>query len=131
MIYTSYFGNMRYLPEYFLPVAISLGIPAGLKNIIHYKKLAPTWDILDSYKTSRNEEEYIKRFNSEVLSKLNPVFTYKELNSFLGEDKKNIVLLCYEKNGFCHRNLVRDWFNANSLPVLEFDRNLLGGSKNV
>lgn len=60
-------------------------------------------------------EEYTRRYRSEILSGLNPLEVYSELD--------NSVLLCWERAGaFCHRRIVADWLeNAVGKPVLELD----------
>ena len=68
-----------------------------------YKKLAPTWDLLNKYKKDKDEVYYIEHYYRDILNKLDPKQVYKEL----GEDA---VLLCWEKSSdFCHRHIVAEW----------------------
>lgn len=83
-------------------VCISLGVPKWFKGKL-YKKLAPTYQILNQYKIDNDEIKYTEHYTKEILNKLNPKEVYDEL----GEDS---VLLCYEKsNSFCHRHIVAEW----------------------
>ncbi len=75
-----------------------------------YPKLAPklsfwkVWhDNIGIIPEKQNNEYYIRKYWEMVLSKLDVVKTYRELD--------NSVLLCYEKNiDFCHRHIVSAWF---------------------
>lgn len=97
-------------------VAISRTRPRGWTGRI-YEPLAPPWRLLVAAKSGAiDEDEYIRRYRAEVLSKLDPARVYAEL----GEDA---VLLCWENSGaFCHRRLVAEWFEeALGILVLEVD----------
>ena len=97
-IQTSYFA--KYKGEN--AVSISLSKPQWYTTCREYKKLAPSWNLLNKYKQDKDEEFYIEQYYKDVLDKLDPKQVYEEL----GEDA---VLLCWEKNGFCHRFLVAKW----------------------
>jgi uncharacterized protein YeaO (DUF488 family) len=88
-------------------VAISGAVPKDYKGK-RYKKLAPSWNLVNEYKTGIiNEKQYKDRYYKEVLSKLNARDVYNEI----GEDA---ILLCYEKPGeFCHRRIVAEWIFDN------------------
>lgn len=97
-------------------VAISRTQPRGWTGRA-YEPLAPPWRLLVAAKSGAiDEDEYIRRYRAEVLSKLDPARVYAEL----GEDA---VLLCWERPGaFCHRRLVAEWFEeALGILVLEVD----------
>jgi len=81
-------------------VAISRTRPRGWTGRA-YEPLAPPWRLLaEALSGEIDEEEYTRRYRSEVLSKLDPAAVYADL----GEDA---VLLCWENSGaFCHRRLV-------------------------
>lgn len=119
---TSYFANIKNLGGNLVPISISAMTPSWV-SVSEYKKLAPTFDILMKYKQEgRDKEEYVRRFNEEVLSKLDPQETYDELIcSNIGYEP---VLLCYERPGeFCHRRLVAKWFEDNlKIKVEEFKK---------
>ena len=108
MIYTSYYANFRKFPKDYKVVSVSQYVPSWFKEPCkHYIGLAPTKELLFNYKGEDiNEEEYIKIFKEDILSKLNVHRVYEELNGS--------ILLCYEKRGeFCHRNIISEWFREN------------------
>ena len=114
-IYTSYFAKAyQYPDDKYTCIAISVGIPKGF-NIKSYKKLAPSWDIIQEYKNNGGDiERYKSRYYNEVLNKLDVCEVYKELKEL--SDGKDIVLLCFEgikNNDFCHRHLVSQWLREN------------------
>lgn len=110
-MYTSYFGNLKNVVN---PLAISLYKPKWFKGP-HEPRLAPTSEILKEYKSGHlTTKDYIIRFHNDVLQQHNPIDLYQELVDKYGSD---VTLLCYEKDGFCHRHLVALWFE-NSLNVV-------------
>ena len=107
-IYTGNFGNeKKYRAAGLQPVSIArfnrwFSGPKALN-------LAPTPAMIHL-----PEHEYTPLFE-EILDKLSPAETLEQLEKLSGG--KDIVLLCYEKEGeFCHRHLVADWL-ANSLGI--------------
>lgn len=113
MIYTSYFSNWRNFPEGFKLVSISCHNPDGATKYFKARPLNPPYWLLKAYKyDGLTEDEYIKHYTKEVLSKLNPEKMKKHLD--------NSILLCYEKKGdFCHRNLILEWLNENGIEAEE------------
>lgn len=106
-IFTSYFSNIRQIPNQLVLISICGKAPDWYKGI-QYRKLAPSYDIYSEYKESNNEERYTERFQKERLSKLDRDEVLKELEKL--SSGRDIVLLCYEKPfNFCHRHLVADW----------------------
>jgi len=124
MIYTSYFAKLKKIPWYYKPISICAKSPTGYTGL-QYKKLAPTYSILMDYKRDQNEELYTKRFEQEILDKLDPNEVVKDLLVLSGNSKgidytPEIVLVCYEKStDFCHRHLVADWLNTYGYKVEE------------
>ena len=119
MIYTSYFANLKQLPDNIIPIAIYGRRPNWYKGL-HYSKLAPKYDFFMKWKENHDNDYYIKCFNEQVLSELNPHQVLDELYN-LSKDK-DIALICYEKpDDFCHRHLVADWFNANGIECNEWE----------
>lgn len=115
-IYTSYFAKSYQFPDdRYSCIAISVGIPKAIKVNKSYKKLAPSWDIIQEYKNNGGDiERYKSRYYNEVLNKLDVCEVYKDLEKL--SDGKDIVLLCYEgikNNDFCHRHLVSHWLREN------------------
>lgn len=112
MIYTSYFAALRRLPSVYVPIAISRFVPQGY-NGLRYLPLAPSSSILYDYKRFNDKEDYVRRFNQEVLGQSNPDTVVNELNE-LASGHGPIVLVCYERSdSFCHRHLVSAWLTSN------------------
>lgn len=116
-LYTSYFGLVKKFPETLIPVAICLYPPKGYKGLV-YPKLAPTKEILEEWKKNKDERAYIHAYATDVLSKLTPEEVRDDLVTMVGEDK-DIAMLCYEKEGFCHRHLVSNWLSASGILTME------------
>ena len=78
-----------------------------------YSDLFPKWDMINAFKKTRDEDEYVTAYYSEILSKLDPEKVW--------EDLKDKTLLCWERSGsFCHRRIVADWLeNTLGVKVLE------------
>ena len=118
MIFTSYFAKLRTLPDNIIPISICGKAPEWYKGL-QYKKLAPKYDFFMKWKENHDNDYYIKCFKEQVLNELNPYEVIDELYN-LSEDK-DIVLICYEKpDNFCHRHLVREWFNNNGIECKEW-----------
>jgi uncharacterized protein YeaO (DUF488 family) len=94
--------------------------PRFIKNIVSCRKLAP-----GSWFNSVSEEEYIKRYFDEILSKLDPQKVWEELHKLAGDNEP--VLLCYEKpSDFCHRHLIAEWFYTElGEEVEEYSKKIL------
>lgn len=124
MIYTTYFAQIKRLPEFVIPIAICGKSPDWYKGI-EYKKLAPKYDFFQKWKETHDNDYYIKCFNEQVLASLNPEEVVKELYNKAGiwdnlAEKFDIALVCYEKpEDFCHRHLVADWLNKNGIKAEE------------
>lgn len=120
MIYTSYFANMKKLPDNMTPISICGKAPEWYKGL-QYKKLAPKYGFFQEWKQTHDNDYYIECFNEQVLSKLSPYAVATELMSLSLAEDKDIVLLCYEKPGdFCHRHLVSEWFNKFGIMCKEY-----------
>ena len=120
MIYTSYFANIRNLPEHIVPISISGKAPDGYKGL-QYKKLAPKYDFFMEWKQTHDNNMYIRCFKEQVLSKLNLMQVLSELDRL--SQGKAICLVCYEKpSDFCHRHIVAEWFNSQGVPCKEFEK---------
>lgn len=121
MIYTTYYANLRKLPDDIVPIAISRGVPKWFKGHI-YSKLAPSWSLVSAWKENGNETEYRKEYK-KILDNLNVHTVIKELYAF--EDTCDIALVCYEKpSDFCHRQLVAEWLSENGFSCKEFNADL-------
>lgn len=120
MIYTSYYANMRKIPENICRVNIARVLPSKIK-IDSYESFFPTKNILHKYKYTDwyGEEEYIKDYKSLVLNKLNANEVVSDLYTI--SEHRDVVLVCYEKSGdFCHRNIISEWLNENGYECKEW-----------
>lgn len=118
MIYTTYFANLRKLPDDITPIAICGGLPEFYTGL-SYKKLAPKWSFFKIWKETHDNDYYIENFNKLVLNTLNANEVVKEL--FAKANTTDIALVCYEKpSDFCHRHLVADWLNENGFECKEW-----------
>ena len=112
--YTSYYQNIKNIPDDYKLVSISGNIPEYLQNKVDIwdKRLAPNWSLFSEYKNSpegkAREEQYVKRFKSEVLPKYDITQILKDWGDKCGLNEK-YVLLCYETpDCFCHRHIVSE-----------------------
>lgn len=116
-IYTSYFSNGAKLNKAgIVMIGIALYPPKWFTGQ-SVKYVSPSCDILHNAKSN---EDYIQRFNTEILAKRDPkVFLYNIERMANGKD---IALCCFEKpDEFCHRHLVADWLNKKlGLNIEEF-----------
>lgn len=125
MIYTSYFGKLKSLPDHIIPISICGKAPEWYQGL-QYKKLAPKYDFFMKWKKDHNNNQYIEQYKSKVLDTLDFFEVYDELYALAESccDKKayHICLICYEKpSEFCHRHLVSDWFNQNGILCREWE----------
>jgi hypothetical protein len=105
------------LPAGHTRIGISRGIPrrraAGYRI---YRKLAP-----GSWFHSVSDDEYTRRFQTEILDRLDPHQVAAELVSLAGGGVP--VMVCFERAGdgqWCHRAMVADWLaEATGQPVPE------------
>lgn len=122
-IVTSYYANIKNLPEDYTLISISGRISEDILNAIdiHDKALAPSWSIFKDYKETYDTEVYEKRFVNEVLPNINLKHKLKEWQEISGNDK--FALLCYETpNDFCHRHIVAEAFNEIGFEVKEYKK---------
>jgi hypothetical protein len=90
-------------------ISIARRAPRSAK-CLSYRKLAP-----GPWFNSVSQEEYVRRYNEEILGPLDPRTVYDELCALAGDAEP--VLLCWEKPpfggaNFCHRRMVADWLGA-------------------
>lgn len=117
MIYTTYFSNIKNLPDNVVPIAICGKVPDGWTGF-RCKRLAPKWNFFKRWKITGDNKYYIREFNEQVLKPLNPHEVVKSLMDRYGE---NIALVCYERpDKFCHRHLVAEWLRQAGYEVEEY-----------
>lgn len=126
-IFTSYYANIKNIPEDYTLISISGGITDDiLKAIdIHDKSLAPSWSIYKEYKDSPDTEKYTERFQAEILPKVNLNYKLQEWQEISNNINKSdtFVLLCYETpNDFCHRHLVAEAFKEIGVTATEYKK---------
>ena len=118
MIYTSYFAQLKNIPDNIVPITICGKAPDWYTGI-QYKKLAPKYDFFVKWKQNNDNNYYIKCFIEQVLSKLNAKDVEQELYKL--SNNKDVVLICYEKpENFCHRHIVSAWLNNNIINCTEW-----------
>lgn len=78
MIYTSYFANVKSLPSEVVPIAICGGVPEWWCGL-QYRKLAPKREFFNEWKSSGDNDYYVKCYYEQVLSHLDPAQVYNEL----------------------------------------------------
>lgn len=122
MIYTSYFANLKSLPEYIIPISICGKAPDWYKGL-QYKKLAPKYDFFIKWKENHDNDYYIKCFSEQVLDKTDILTVLRDLIDLTESlSGKKLCLICYEKpSDFCHRHLVADWLNENGIKCKEWE----------
>lgn len=123
MIYTSYFGKLKSLPDHIVPIAICGKSPVWYTGL-QYKKLAPKYEFFMEWKQNHDNDYYIRCFYEQVLDKLDPtevILDFSKLSYDYNIGKKDVCLICYEKpDDFCHRHLVADWLNQNGFKCEEW-----------
>jgi len=118
MIYTSYFANIKNLPNNIIPIAICGKSPDYYEGL-QYKILAPKYSFFIKWKETQDNDYYIEHFYKEVLDKLNPNDVVTQLYTL--SNGYDICLICYETpEKFCHRHLVADWLNRSGFECKEF-----------
>lgn len=106
-IITTYFANLKNLPDGFVPVAISIGQPVGV-SIAKCPDLYPRKSLLDGYKAGTiSWEDYVLQYSHYTLGPLKREVLLQQLQKYFGD---KIALVCWEgKLKDCHRHIVADW----------------------
>ena len=119
MIYTSYFANIKNLPENLRLVSIARSTP-NYVNCEKCSELFPDWEIINLVKTNpckESEEKYIAIYRKQ-LEKLDA--------NEIANKLQNSILLCYEKpKDFCHRHLVAEWLKENGIGCIEYRKRVI------
>ena len=77
MLYTTYFANLRNLPENITPIAICSKSPEGYKGL-EYKKLAPKWSFFSVWRETGDNQYYVEHFDKEVLESITSWYLLRE-----------------------------------------------------
>lgn len=123
---TSYFSRAAKLPVEVTAISISLWPPKGWAGA-RYPALAPSKSILLDYKQDADWDKYVKRYNTEILGKLDPKAVYADLQALAHGGP--FALCCFEGSPVkCHRSLVARWLNEAfaSTPGWEPIREFIG-----
>lgn len=124
-LYTSYYGNLKNIPQDYFIVSASLNITEELKVAVDSwdTDLAPTKDIFFDYKQNGNWEKYVTKFKVDVLPKidwLEKLEQWEEKANKINKQIENIVLLCYEKpDDHCHRHILSEQFEKEFKCVVK------------
>ncbi len=135
MIYTSYFAQLRNIPQNVIPISICAQVPKWYTGL-QYKKIAPKYDFFMKWKENHDNDYYIECFNEQVLKPLVATDVVSELHRLIPLEIKekmqapiwtntdyHIALLCYEKpTDFCHRHLVAEWLRQNGIDCKEWEK---------
>lgn len=110
-IYTSYFANLKNIPENSVVVSIARSQPQGT-NLPEFKAFAPSAELLLDYKQGKvTNEEYEARYLAQLKALPNLSEIEEHLSQYTKDQDKNLVFLCWEApNKFCHRHLLAKFF---------------------
>lgn len=122
MIYTSYFGKMNKFPNNFEPICIARWKPKWYEGKV-LLALAPPEQLLRWWRASdKNEasrERYVRWYKRSILSGYDPRAIERIVKHIA--NGKIPVLICFEKDGFCHRHIVADWLKENGIECEEWN----------
>ena len=120
MIDTSYFANLRNLPDNIVPISICTKSPTWYTGL-EYKPLAPGYGIMLIWKKDRDLERFRSAYIENSLDRLEPIHVLLECNSMLDNDTQDICIICYEKpDDVCHRHFVSQWLRNNGFQCEEW-----------
>lgn len=114
LIFTSYFANIRNLPETCIPISIARITPQGfvITGGLEYKKLAPSYELLKKVKNDHDHAKYAVAYKQEVLNNLDKQQVQQEILDM--SNGKTPILVCYESpDKFCHRKIVGEWLGIS------------------
>ena len=118
MIYTTYFANLKKIPEGVVPIAISRTVPEWYTGK-RCPELAPSSAILREYKETGDHMKMFEDYLSKVLEGVDPNEVSEDLYTLAGAT--DIALVCYEKaSDPCHRHALSVWFNSQGVPCVEW-----------
>jgi len=117
MIYTSYLGNLKNIPEDIKKVSIMRYTPKWSKDYIDSieLKLAPSKKLFNNYKNKEISSAAYRRGYLYELSKLDINKIAKKYN--------NSVLLCTCALGhLCHRHILAEYLLKNNIEIVEVSK---------
>ena len=115
---TSYFANHKNYDGYLRFSVAKFPPPNSYDFNIYF--LAPSMYLLQSYKDGTiSEEEYVKEYTQQLNDFSKDIESFVDVLKDELADKK-VVLLCYEKDGFCHRHVLAEYLNKHyNLDITE------------
>lgn len=118
-IYTTYFANLRNVPENSVVISIAQYNPKGI-NIPRFIDFAPGQGLLTMYKQGEiTEQEYTERYMQMLSNLPNLAKIRAHMAKYTADQDKSLVFVCYEgKNKFCHRHLVAQFFSEFGIKEL-------------
>ena len=109
MIWTSYFGNYKQFPSGAYVVSITRFPPKNW-NRLEMKSLAPSEELLKQYKSNQIDEKIFKwKYLQEIEDRGIDKSSLRNFFNSLGD----VILCCYEKDGFCHRHILNEWIGGD------------------
>ena len=107
---TNFWTSLRY--DFCFWIAISRTIPDWYKPDCRLVWLAPTWDMLNHYKQTKDTNEYTRKYLNILVEK-DKTLEYLAERLRIKERKQNVLITCWEPKGeFCHRHLLADYLNV-------------------
>lgn len=108
-LHTSNFSKLR---ESVNPISISRSVPKGIRNIRTYPALAPSWELMNTWKNgSVSWADYAELYRKETLDALSRQNVLSELTALAGDTE--FTLICWERSGTpCHRHIASAWLKG-------------------
>ena len=124
-IYTGYFAKLKsYEGNCLHPFSVALYPPQFFKKAGYqtYHILTPSRELFSKFKNNEiSVEKYIEIYCKENLENLDVDSVVKFLSGH-SYHNRDVILLCFEKpTFFCHRELIRIWFNQNGVECKEYE----------
>ena len=112
MIYTGYYAKLKQYKEKDLyTIAISGKRPDFYRGAV-WKDFAPRYITFQKWKNKEIDDfQYTDEYKT-WLNCLNKEQIKNDINMLLNIHN-DIIFLCYEKEGFCHRHILADWIEEN------------------
>lgn len=123
--YTSYFANVKNLPESFIPISIAAKTPDGFKGF-KLGDFKPKYEFFQKWKETGDDDYYVEHYKKEVLDKINLPSLIRSLEMLVKNynlsKNATFVFICYERpEKFCHRHLVAEFLTKNGYDCTEYE----------
>lgn len=126
MLYTTYFAQLKHIPEEDTKLIITRFPPKWIKledhkNLFLVKELSPSSGLLLDYKKNNSWDDYVERFTHEMHYRKDMANMLYRLQGYL-EKGNDVYLLCYEKDCTrCHRSLIGEYFQDRGIEWEEMN----------